>query len=110
MSRKAIGGLALSVLISLCVPSQAEEAKITIIRPTPLAVKASPSREVVSIVNDRHDNRSVNQAVAITIVTVADPLYGDRYRRWGNGNPRRIYTGYGYWGGTAVYSGPRYPF
>jgi hypothetical protein len=108
MSCKAIGGLALLTLMSLCLPAQAEQAEITIIRPPALAVKASPSREVVSIVNDRHDNRSVNQAVSITIVTVDNPYYGGRYRWWGN--PRRVYTGYGYWGGTAVYSGPRYPF
>ena len=109
MSRKAIGGLALSALIFLCVPSQAEETKITIIRPPPLAVEISPPREV-SVVTETHDNRTVNQAVAITVMTVANPFYGDRYRWWGNGNPRRIYTGYGFWGGTAVYSGPRYPF
>jgi hypothetical protein len=108
MSCKAIGGLALFTLMSLCLPVQAEDAKITIIRPPPLALKASPSREVVSIVSDRHDNRSVNQAVSITIVSVGNPYYADRYRWWGN--PRRVYTGYGHWGGTAVYSGSRYPF
>jgi hypothetical protein len=110
MSRRAIGGFALSVLISLCVPSQAEEAKITIIRPPPLAVKISPPREVVSIVSDRHDNRSVNQAVAVTIVTVASPYYGDRYRWSGIWDGRYDWAGYGLRGGTRAYSGPRYPF
>jgi len=108
MSRKAIGGLALFALLSLCPSSQAEEAKITIIRPPPLAVKISPPREVVKVVNDRHDDRSVNQAVAITIVTVANPNFG--YRWWDNGYPRRDWSRYGLWGETAVYSGPRYPF
>jgi len=109
MSRKAIGGLALSLLISLCLPARAEEAKITIIRPPPLAVNISAPREV-SVVTETHDNRSVNQAVAVTIVSVANPFYGDRYPRWIYGTPRRLWTGYGLWGGTAVYSGPRYPF
>lgn len=45
MSRRAIGGLALFVLIAFCLPAQAEEAKITIIRPPPLAVKISPPSE-----------------------------------------------------------------
>ena len=109
MSRKAIGGLALFALISLCLPAQAEDVKITIIRPPPLAVKMPEPREV-SVVTESHDNRTVNQAVAITVVTVANPFFGSRSGWWGYGNPRRIYTGYGYWGGTAVYSGPRYPF
>ncbi|MBL8893003.1 MAG: hypothetical protein JNJ53_00285 [Rhizobiales bacterium] len=109
MSRRAIGGLVLFGLISLSLPAHAEEAKITIIRPPPLAVPVSLPREV-SVVTESHDNRTVNQAVAITVVTVANPFFGYRHGWWGYGNPRRIYTGYGYWGGTAVYSGPRYPF
>ncbi|MBL8907643.1 MAG: hypothetical protein JNM20_13290 [Rhizobiales bacterium] len=110
MFRRAIGGLALLGFVSLCLPAQAEEARITIIRPPPLAVKISLPREVVKIVNDRHDDRSVHQAVAITIVTVANPYFGDRYRWWASGYPRRGWGRYGWWGETAVYSGPRYPF
>jgi hypothetical protein len=109
MSRKAIAGLAFSVLISLCVPSQAEEAKITIIRPPPLAVEIPPPREA-SVVTETHDNRSVNQAVAITIVTVANPFYGTGDRWWSNWNGRRNGTIYHQRGGPQLYTGPLYPF
>lgn len=109
MSRKAIGGLVLSGLISLCLPAQAEDAKITIIRPPPLAAKMPAPREV-SVVTETHDNRTVNQVVTISVVTVANPYFGGRYGWWGNWYPRRVYSGNGYWGGTNVYSGPRYPF
>jgi len=99
MSRKAIGGFALFAVVSLCLPARAEEAKITIIRPPPLAVNISAPREV-SVVTETHDNRSVNQAVAITIVTVATPYYGNRYRVWNDWTGRYQWTGYGL----------RYPF
>jgi hypothetical protein len=108
MSRKAIGGFVLSTLILLCVPSQAEETQVKIIRPPPLAMEMSRPR--FRDIYESHEDTTVNQAVAVTIITVANPYVGDRYRRWDNPNPRRIYTGYGLWGGTAVYSGPRYPF
>ena len=107
MSRKAFGGLALVALISLCLPVQAEEAKVTIIRPPPLAVKIAPPSEA-SAVSQTGAYKPINQAVTVTIVTNGNPYYGDRYRWWGN--PRRIYTSYGFWGGTAIYGGPRYPF
>lgn len=110
MSCKAIVGLALSTLVSLCLPVQAEDTKITIIRPPPLAVNISPPREEVSVVNANRDNRSINQAVTVTVVTVATPYYGNRYRLWNDWSGRYEWTGYGLRGGTRTYSGPRYPF
>jgi len=109
MSRKAIGGLAVLTLISLCLPSQAEEAKITIIRPPPLAVKISPPSEA-RVVSETGAYKPVNQAVVISITTVAAPYYAGRYRWWSNWEGRYEWTGYGLRGGPRVYSGPRYPF
>ena len=106
MSRKAIGGFALIALVSLCLPAQAEDSNVTIIRPPPLAVNISPPREAVSVVNANRDNRSINQAVTVTVVTLATPYYGNRYRSWSEWRGGYPWTDYG----LRNYGGPRYPF